>query len=160
MTCFQVDQVAAGFISLGLKRTDRVGIWGPNSYEWIVTQLAAARAGLILVHLFAQFKKVLRHILYYLFHFYLQVNINPAYKSPELRYAINKVEIKALVVADNFRNQNLPAILNELIPEKEKTSSSGDVISSPLLPSLQKVITLSQQPQQKSYFYYQIIEEI
>ena len=76
------------------------------------------------------------------------MNINPAYKSPELRYALNKVEVKALVVADHFRNQSLPAILNELIPQTERTLTS-DVVSSPQIPSLQKVITLSEQPQQR-----------
>ena len=41
--------MAAGLLSLGLKRGDRIGIWGPNSYEWLLTQWAAARAGFILV---------------------------------------------------------------------------------------------------------------
>jgi fatty-acyl-CoA synthase len=45
----QADKAAAGLRSLGLKRGDRIGIWGPNSYEWILTQWAAARIGLILV---------------------------------------------------------------------------------------------------------------
>ena len=49
--CFQTqaNQLAAGFVALKLKRGDRVGIWGPNSYEWTLTQWAAARAGLVLV---------------------------------------------------------------------------------------------------------------
>lgn len=41
--------MAAGLLSLGLKPGDRIGIWGPNSYEWLLTQWAATRAGLILV---------------------------------------------------------------------------------------------------------------
>jgi fatty-acyl-CoA synthase len=45
----QADKAAAGLRSLGLKRGDRIGIWGPNSYEWLLTQWAAARIGLILV---------------------------------------------------------------------------------------------------------------
>ncbi len=45
----KADQAAAGLLSLGLKRGDRIGIWGPNSYEWLLTQWAAARTGLILV---------------------------------------------------------------------------------------------------------------
>ena len=80
------------------------------------------------------------------------MNINPAYRSTELRYALNKVEVKALVVADNFRNQSLPAILNELIPQTERTPTEN-VVSSPQIPSLQKVITLSEQPQQRSVFF-------
>lgn len=45
----QADKAAAGLLSLGLNRGDRIGIWGPNSYEWLLTQWAAARTGLILV---------------------------------------------------------------------------------------------------------------
>lgn len=45
----QADQLAAGLLSLGLKKGDRVGMWGPNSQEWVVTQYGTARAGFILV---------------------------------------------------------------------------------------------------------------
>lgn len=45
----QSDLVAAGFLAAGLEPGDRLGIWGPNSYEWYLTQFAAAKAGLILV---------------------------------------------------------------------------------------------------------------
>lgn len=48
-TIFQSDRVAAGLRGLGLENGDRIGIWGPNSYEWVLTQFAAAKAGLILV---------------------------------------------------------------------------------------------------------------
>ena len=46
-----VDNLASGFLALGLKAGERVGIWGPNSYEWYLTQFAAAQAGLILVQI-------------------------------------------------------------------------------------------------------------
>ena len=45
----QVDQLAAGFIAAGMKKGDHLGIWGPNMREWVLTQFAAARVGLILV---------------------------------------------------------------------------------------------------------------
>ncbi|CAN0394122.1 unnamed protein product [Lampetra fluviatilis] len=45
----RVDRLACGLMSLGLERGDRIGVWGPNSVEWVVTFLAASRAGLILV---------------------------------------------------------------------------------------------------------------
>ena len=50
--CFQVDQLAAGFLKLGLKKGDRVGIWGPSSIEWVLTQFATARLGIILVRMY------------------------------------------------------------------------------------------------------------
>jgi fatty-acyl-CoA synthase len=45
----QADKLASGFLALGLSKGDRVGIWGPNIEEWILTQFATAKAGLILV---------------------------------------------------------------------------------------------------------------
>lgn len=47
--CLQVDRAAAGLLALGLKSGDRLGMWGPNIYEWILIQFAAAKAGIILV---------------------------------------------------------------------------------------------------------------
>ena len=63
----EVNAFAAGLVSLGLQPGERIGIWSPNNAEWVVTQFAAAKAGLILV------------------------NINPAYRLSELEYALNKV---------------------------------------------------------------------
>ena len=45
----RVDALAAGFLALGLSPGDRIGIWSPNSAEWVLTQFAAAKVGLILV---------------------------------------------------------------------------------------------------------------
>ena len=44
-----MDDLATGLLAMGLKRGDRVGMWGPNMKEWVITQFAAAKAGLILV---------------------------------------------------------------------------------------------------------------
>ncbi len=63
----KVDALAAGLLALGLAPGDRVGIWSPNNAEWVITQFATAKAGLILV------------------------NVNPAYRLSELDYALNKV---------------------------------------------------------------------
>lgn len=41
--------MAAGLLALGMKRGDRLGVWGPNTYEWILFQFASAKAGIILV---------------------------------------------------------------------------------------------------------------
>ena len=80
----RVDAFAAGLLALGLERGDRVGIWSPNYAEWVVTQFATAKAGLILV------------------------NINPAYRAHELQYALNKVGCKALITAPRVQDQRLP----------------------------------------------------
>ncbi len=89
----EVDKVAAGLVALGLGKGDRIGIWSPNNAEWIVTQFATAKAGLILV------------------------TINPAYRLSELEYALNKVECKAIVLAHQFKTSNYVQMIEGLAPE-------------------------------------------
>ena len=89
----EVDRLAAGLIALGLELGDRVGLWSPNRIEWVLTQYATAKAGLILV------------------------NINPGYRAGELEYALNKVECKALITADQFKTTHYIGILRELALE-------------------------------------------
>ena len=78
----EVDKLAAGLLTLGLEPGDRIGIWSPNHSEWVLTQFATAKAGLILV------------------------NINPAYRVTELEYALNKVGCKALILAERFKSSD------------------------------------------------------
>jgi fatty-acyl-CoA synthase len=89
----RVDAFAAGLLALGLKRGDRIGIWSPNNAEWVITQFATAKAGLILV------------------------NINPAYRPVELEFALNKAGCVALVTAAQFKSSDYLAMLRELAPE-------------------------------------------
>jgi fatty-acyl-CoA synthase len=77
------DRVAYGLWSLGIRKADRVGLWSPNCIEWVMLQMGCARAGAILV------------------------NINPAYRSHELRFTLRK----SLNIADILRleiRRNLP----------------------------------------------------
>lgn len=71
----------------------------------------------------------------------IQVNINPAYRSEELRYALNKVGVKALVMAQSFKDEDLHATLIEAVPELSVTRSP--IFRSQSVPSLQHVIMLS-----------------
>ncbi len=89
----RVDAFAAGLLALGLRPGDRVGIWSPNNAEWVITQFATAKAGLVLV------------------------NINPAYRLHELDYALNKVGCRALVTATAFKSSNYVGMLSTLLPE-------------------------------------------
>jgi fatty-acyl-CoA synthase len=89
----RADALAAGLLALGLEPGDRVGIWSPNNAEWVLTQFATARAGLILV------------------------NVNPAYRLSELEYALNKVGCRALVTATAFKSSDYAGMLRTLAPE-------------------------------------------
>lgn len=112
------DRLAAGLLELGLTVGDRVGIWSPNRYEWVVTQFATARAGLILV------------------------NVNPAYRLAELEYALNKVSCKALVTAERLKTSDYLAMLRSLAPELAATAKGE--LNAARLPALRHVITLGE----------------
>jgi fatty-acyl-CoA synthase len=85
--------LARALMASGIEPRDRVGIWSPNRYEWVVTQFATARIGAILV------------------------NINPAYKSSELQYVLQQSGIKLLMLAKEFRDTDYVAVLNDVRSE-------------------------------------------
>ncbi|CDQ61808.1 unnamed protein product [Oncorhynchus mykiss] len=116
-----VDQAAAGLLALGLKRGDRLGMWGPNTYEWVLFQFASAKAGIILV------------------------SVNPAYQVQELEFALRKVGCNAIVCPTQFKTQKYCDMLRQICPEMD-TAIPGSVKSA-RLPDLHTVIvTDSRQP--------------
>ncbi len=83
----QTTRLAKGLMALGIQPRDRVGIWSPNRYEWVIAQFATARMGAILV------------------------NINPAYKTAELEYALNQSGARLLLLARAFRASDYTGML-------------------------------------------------
>jgi fatty-acyl-CoA synthase len=88
-----VERVARGLIGLGVQRGDRVGVWGPNSAEWFISQYALAKAGAIMV------------------------NVNPAYRLRELQHALTQSGVSLLIAAPRFRNSDYAGMLAELLPQ-------------------------------------------
>jgi len=86
----QTTKLARALIARGVAAGDRVGIWAPNRYEWVVLQYATARIGAILV------------------------NINPAYKTAELEYALNQSGTSVLFLARAFRQSDYVGMLAEV----------------------------------------------
>ncbi len=86
----QVGLAARGLLARGGRRGDRVGIWAPNRYEWVVVQYATARIGAILV------------------------NINPAYRTTELEYALAQSGVSLLILARGFRQSDYAEMLAEV----------------------------------------------
>jgi fatty-acyl-CoA synthase len=112
----RVDAFAAGLLALGLRLGDRVGIWSPNNAEWVITQFATAKAGLVLV------------------------NINPAYRLHELDYALTKVGCRALVTATSFKTSDYAAMLQALLPGLRQCAAGA--LQAARVPSLQIVIQI------------------
>src|SRR5437763_4425675 len=99
-----VDVVARGLLGLGLEVGDRVGMWSPNCAEWVLVQYATAKAGLILV------------------------NINPAYRTSEVAYALGQSGCRALVAAPSFKDSDYAAMIDEVradLPALERTVLLG-----------------------------------
>ncbi|CAN5451312.1 AMP-binding protein [soil metagenome] len=107
-----VDAVARGLIAAGLEVGDRVGMWAPNCAEWTIVQYATAKAGVILV------------------------NVNPAYRTHELAYAINQSGLRVLLATGRFKTSDYRGMVTEVrddCPGLERaiyvdTSDWGDLI--------------------------------
>ena len=89
----EAHRLASALLGMGLVPGDRVGIWSHNNAEWVLMQLATAQVGLVLV------------------------NINPAYRTAEVEYALNKVGCKLLVTMARFKTSDYLGMLRELAPE-------------------------------------------
>jgi fatty-acyl-CoA synthase len=84
--------LAKALLARGIQKGDRVGLWSPNRFEWVVIQYATARVGAILV------------------------NVNPAYKTQELRHALNQSELGLLILSRGFRQTDYLAMVNAVRP--------------------------------------------
>ena len=110
------EQIAKGMLSLGLPKHARVGIYAPNCKEWLLTQMAASLADLILV------------------------NINPAYQVIELEHALNKVQVSALIMAPSFKSSNYIELLTKIDPEFSNQEST--TLNLKKLPHLKHVVLI------------------
>ena len=87
-----VDEMALAMLRAGLTQGDRVGIWSPNYAEWTLVQFATAKIGVILV------------------------NLNPAYRTSEVQYALNQSGCRWLIAAPSFKTSDYRAMIEELRP--------------------------------------------
>jgi len=112
----QCDALARGLSRLGLAVGDRVGILSPNCVEWVLTQLATARLGLVLV------------------------SINPAYRTHELGHALRLAGVRALVTANHFKTSDYVGMLADLMPAT--AGALEGPLFDPNLPELRYVIEI------------------
>jgi fatty-acyl-CoA synthase len=100
----EVDRVARGLLALGLEKGERLGIWAPNCAEWALVQYATAKLGVVLV------------------------NINPAYRSSELRFALKQSGCRVLVAAESFKGSDYRAMVEDArgeAPQLERALFTG-----------------------------------
>ena len=115
----EIDRLAAGLLALGLRAGDRLGIWSPNCTEWILCQFATARIGVVLV------------------------TVNPAYRLGELEYALNKIQCRALVLAERYKTSDYIAMIKRLAPEL--AHARPDALELAKLPHLKSVVSLGEE---------------
>ncbi|MBA6116906.1 fatty acid CoA ligase family protein [Pseudomonas sp. NC26] len=115
-----VDQHARALMALGVQAGDRLGIWAPNCAQWCITQFASAKVGAILV------------------------NINPAYRSSELDYALGQSGCRWVICADAFKTSDYHAMLLELIPGL--ANGQPGALRCERFPELRGVVSLASTP--------------
>jgi fatty-acyl-CoA synthase len=126
-----VDRFARGLMALGIEKGDRVGIWSPNNAEWVITQFATPKVGCILV------------------------NINPAYRTSELEYALKQSGVSTLIIAPRFKTSDYVAMVNEVCPEVSR--SQPGAIRSSHLPELRTVIVLGDSRPPGTYIWSDVL---
>lgn len=122
----EIDLLAKGLVAAGFSKGDRVGVWSTNNLEWILMQMATARVGIVLV------------------------NINPAYRTRELAYALQCSEVQGIFIIPSFRDSNYIGMLTELLPElKNRPCDLASPLGNPDFPFLRNVVVYDpQQPMQ------------
>ncbi len=113
------DLLARGLLRIGVEKGDRVGIWAVNCWEWAAVQFATSKIGAILV------------------------NVNPAYRTHELRYALDQSGTSTLVLMHAFKTSRYHEMLLELCPELA-TSEPGR-LQSVALPALRNVVLIGEE---------------
>lgn len=129
----KVNQVARGLMGMGVEKGDRVGIWAMNHAEWVVVQFATAKIGAIMV------------------------NINPAYRTYELEYALKQSEIQTFIVQGRFKTSDYVGMFYEACPEAYEAKPGR--ISSEKFPFLKTVIFLGDIPYHGMYTWNEFLKK-
>lgn len=114
----RANAVARGLMALGLQKGDHIAVWAINLPEWLLLQMAAAKAGLVLV------------------------TVNPAYRAAELEYVLKQGDVSALFFMARVRDHNCLETVSSLITPGKR---NGEVTSE-RLPYLRYICLLGATP--------------
>jgi fatty-acyl-CoA synthase len=127
----RVDDLAKGFLAIGLKKGDHIGIWAVNIPDWLTILFATARVGLVLV------------------------TVNPAYKLHELEYLIKQADLACLCLVDGYRDSDYIAMMNELVPEIRIAPRGG--LQAEKFPFLRHIVYIGQQKHRGMYSFSELL---
>ncbi|MDT8273970.1 MAG: AMP-binding protein, partial [Desulfomonilia bacterium] len=127
------DEVAKGFMAIGVKKGDHVSVWTTNLPEWVFLQLGLGMIGAVLV------------------------TVNTNYKSSELEYILNQSDSTTLVIMDQYRDTSFYLTTKEVLPELD-TSVKGN-LSSETLPFLKNVVYIGDREETPGMFSFDEVLE-
>ncbi|XP_031351694.1 medium-chain acyl-CoA ligase ACSF2, mitochondrial-like isoform X2 [Photinus pyralis] len=127
----QSDKLAAGFSNLGLEKGDRIGLWAPNIVEWVIAFIASARAGLTTVVL------------------------DPTYEPIELKNALVKCKVKAIICPDEYKDLHFYDKLCDLLPEI--ATCDGEILRTNSVSTLKTIIIISERRLRGTYSYSDVM---
>ncbi|MDR2701634.1 MAG: AMP-binding protein [Spirochaetaceae bacterium] len=127
----RVDDLARGFLAMGLKKGDHVGIWATNVPDWNTVLFACARMGIV------------------------AITVNTGYKIHELEYVLKQSDMACLCLIDGWRDSDYVAMVNELVPEL-KTAPRGH-LNSEKFPFLKHVVYVGQQKHRGMYSFNEML---
>jgi len=127
----RVDNLARGFLSMGIKKGDHVGIWATNVPDWNTVLFACARMGAVLV------------------------TINTGYKTHEIDFVLKQSDMVCLCLTNGWRDSDYVEMINELVPEL-KTSERGK-LNSESFPFLKYVVHIGQQKHRGMFSFNELL---
>jgi len=127
----RVDELAKGFLAMGLKKGDHVGMWATNVPDWNTVMFACARLGLVFI------------------------TVNTAYKLHELEYVMRQSDMACMCITDGWRDSDYVTMMNELVPEL-KTAPRGH-LSSRKFPFLKNVVYVGQRKHRGMYSFNELL---
>ena len=121
----EVDKLARGLMTLGVKHGEKIALWATNVPHWVVLMFAAAKIGAVLLPL------------------------NTNYKSKEMDFALKQSDTENLFIIAGYRDCDYVKVINELVPEL-KTQPRGE-LQSAAYPHLKRVFFLGEEKQRGMY---------
>ncbi|MDR2193782.1 MAG: AMP-binding protein [Treponema sp.] len=127
----RVDDLARGFLAIGLEKGDHIGIWAPNVPDWLTVLFASARLGMVLV------------------------TVNTAYKTHELEYLMRQSDLACLCLSDGYRDSDYVAMVNELAPEIK--TAPREYLHAEQFPYLRRLVYIGQQKHRGMYSFSELL---
>lgn len=121
----RVNAAALGFLAIGIKKGDHVGIWAQNVPEWLTYMYACAKIGAV----------------------YVTVNTNS--KQHELEYQCKDSDMHTICITDGTWDTNYVDMIYDMLPEL-KTCERGHLCNKKF-PEMKNVVYIGQEKHRGMY---------